>query len=65
MRFVVKDIDTGHYLKGESAWFRSRHPDINRAKIFHRQSDAANAVNKFGSRAYRYTVVPVVVSEAA
>ncbi|RUT88032.1 MULTISPECIES: hypothetical protein [unclassified Mesorhizobium] len=65
MRYVIKDVDTGHYVKGESSWNRKRDADITKAKLFHRKADALAHIDrwKHWARAFRYTVVPVQISE--
>jgi hypothetical protein len=66
MRYVIKDIDTGHYVKGERSQGRTRNADINKAKLFHREADALAHIDrwKYWARAFRYIVVPVQITEA-
>jgi len=66
MRYAIKDIDTGHYVRGERSHGRKRDADISKAKLFHRECDALKHIDrwKYWARAVRYTVVPVKISEA-
>ena len=63
MRYVVKDIDTGHYLCGVNAWRRDRDADINQARVFHSKAAAQAVANQHTTRAYRYAAVPVKLTE--
>lgn len=65
MRFVIKDIDTGHYIGGEAPGPRRRKEGIDKAKLFHRKADAEAHLTRwaYATRPYRYAIVPVTLTE--
>ncbi|TIQ65437.1 MAG: hypothetical protein E5X41_14845 [Mesorhizobium sp.] len=63
MRFVVKDADTGHYITGLNRWSRKRVDSVNKARIYHHKAPATQCAKEMSSRAYRYIVVGVTLTE--
>ncbi|MER9605352.1 hypothetical protein [Mesorhizobium sp. M0243] len=62
-RYVVKDIDTGHYLQSMFGGLRARSADINKADVFDRKITAGVVADHHTTRAYRYIVAPVRITE--
>ncbi|RVB02853.1 hypothetical protein [Mesorhizobium sp. M7A.F.Ca.CA.004.02.1.1] len=63
MRFVIKDVDTGHYLLSMFGGLRARNADINEAEVFPSKITAGVVADHHTTRAYRYCVVPVILTE--
>lgn len=63
MRFVVKDVDTGHYVAGLGRWQRKRVDSLDKARIYHGKAAASACANEMTTRAYRYAAVPVQLTE--
>lgn len=65
MRYAIKDLDTGRYVKGESAWSRSGTEYLHKSKLWHREADALAHMSKAARWAGQrnFTVVEVAVFE--
>lgn len=63
MRYVIKDVDTGHYLKDMFGGLRARNADINEAAVFPCKITAGVVADHHTTRAYRYAAVPVILTE--
>lgn len=63
MRYVVKDVDTGHYVAGMGRWNRKRVDNVNKARLYHAKAPATQCANEMTTRAYRYCVVGVELTE--
>lgn len=66
MRYVIKDRETGEYIRGESWWNKSRTTDIHKAKLYHRKGQAEQYPKRWRGMAgaERLIVVPVTIAEA-
>lgn len=64
MRYVIKNPETGEYLRGETHWTQKFTTNLDSAKLYHRAADAEAMIEQRRDNT-SCVVVPVTVTEAA